>query len=195
MKRILLSLMIIALASSTAIGATRAYFTSDIAINNMTMATGTLKINDTSDTWMQHVNFSNLKPGDTIRKWVKIQNGGTLDVASLKVSAVNFQGDVTLMDNITATVYGTVDGFDQGIYTPDWGTGQPTRTWLSNIDILGTAVYRDSTAAHVLSPTKTDTIIIDFRVPATLDDDWQGKSASFDLVFHGEQSHTGSSYF
>jgi|GEM_PF-1728669 len=196
MKKILLSVMMIALLSVAAVGATRAWFTNTETISNMNFATGTLDISNTSDSWMTHVSFTNLKPGDTIRKWVKLTNAGSLDVASLKVSAVNMTDPFGLLTVMTVSVYGQVDGFDQGIYTPDWGAGQPINSWLTTgTNILGTAVYRDATAAHVMTSGKVDTIILDFKVPTSVGNGYQGRSATFDLQFDAEQSHTGASYF
>jgi predicted ribosomally synthesized peptide with SipW-like signal peptide len=195
MLRILKSLFVIVAVAAVATGATSAYFTDQEVVSGMTFTAGTLEIENSSDTWMTHVSFTNLKPGDTIRKWVKLTNTGSLDVASLKVSAVNKSDSTDLLDQMRVSVYGQVNGFDQGIYTPDWGNGQPVNSWLNNIDLLGTAVYRDATAAHVMVNGKTDTIILDFKVPASLGDSYQGATASFDLQFDAQQSTTGSAYF
>ncbi len=198
MLRIIKSLMVIAIVATVAVGATGAYFTDQETISGMTFATGTLSIEDTSDTWMQHhIDFQNLKPGDTIRKWVKISNDGTLDVDSLKIGVANVTGDATLLNQMTVAVYGTVTGYNQGIYSPSWGTGQPIVPWLNGIDVLGTPVYVNpgNTAADKMVPGSTDTIILDFRLPATSGNEWSGMSASFDLTFDAEQSHTGASYF
>ncbi|MFA5871319.1 MAG: TasA family protein [Parcubacteria group bacterium] len=196
MKNIVKSLVLIVAVAAIAGGATYAYFTSQVKVEGMTFATGTLNVSDVSDFWMTHVSFPNLKPGDTVRKWVVLKNTGTLDIASLKVSAVNKNDPKGLLDVMTVALYGTVDGFDQGIYSPDWGNGQPVNTWLTDINILGMAVYRDATAAHVMAPDKKDTIILDFRLPASVSDPgYQGASASFDLQFDAEQSHTGATYF
>lgn len=195
MKKIFMSVATIATTATIAIGATQAYFTSEAKISSNTFATGTLKLEDASDSWMTNVNFQNLKPGDHIRKWVVLKNIGTLDIASLKVSAINKTDSSDLLDQIRVAVYAKVEGFDQGIYTPDWAVGKPVNEFLNDVNILGKAVYRDSTAAHVLSPTKKDTIILDFFVPTTLGNDYQGATASFDLQFEGEQSHTPDQYF
>lgn len=195
MLKILKSFIVIAAVAAIATGATSAYFTDQETVGGMQFSAGTLEIENSSDSWMTKVSFDNLKPGDTIRKWVKLTNTGSLDVASLKVSAVNKADASGLLDQVKVSVYGQVNGFDQGIYTPDWGNGKPVNSWLNNVDILGTAVYRDATAAHVLAPTKVDTIILDFKVPSSLDDTFQGASASFDLQFDAEQSTTPNNYF
>lgn len=195
MKKIAVSLLTIMAVVVMATGATGAYFTDQEEVKGMTFATGTVSINNVSDSWMTHVSFVNLKPGDSVRKWVKISNDGTLDVASLKINAINELGDLELLDQLRVAVYGQVNGYDQGIYTVNWGAGQPVSTELVDLDVLGTAVYRNATAAHVLEPGKVDTLILDFKLPQNLGDEWQGKSVSFDLLFDAEQSHEGESYF
>ena len=184
----ILSLFITAVVSAVAIGATIAYFTDTAVLGENIISTGTVSIVDTRDSWMLTVDLTNLKPGDTVRKWVVFQNDGSLDIGSLVVTAINKTGDIELLENVNVSVYGTVDGYDQGIYTPDWGNGQPITPWLNGIDLLGTAVYRDSTAGHILIPGAEDTIIIDFKVPTTVGNDMQGKSATFDLEFIAQQT-------
>lgn len=188
MKKLFLSLLTIGVVSAVAIGATRAYFTDTESVLGNTISTGTINIKDNSAAWMT-VTFNNVKPGDTVRKWVVMQNIGSLNVGSLTVSAVNAQGDTDLLDNIKVSLYGTVDTFAQGIYSPDWGNGQIVSTWLQNVNILGTAVYNDAAAGHVLAPLANDTVIFDFHIPTTLGNDFQGKSVTFDLQFNAEQVH------
>ena len=198
MKSIIKSLIVVIAVAAVAGGATYSYFTSQAKITGMTFATGTLDVSNASESWMTHVSFQGLKPGDTVRKWVVLENTGNLDIASLKVSAVNKNDSADLLKNITVSVYGTVDGHEQGIYTPNWGTGQPVSDWLTDINILDTPVYENHNgvdAATTLEPNKKDTIILDFKVPTSLGNEFQGKTASFDLQFDAEQSHTAASYF
>jgi predicted ribosomally synthesized peptide with SipW-like signal peptide len=195
MLRIVKSFLTIAVVAAIAVGATGAYFSDQETISGMNIATGTLSITDTSASWTKTVVFNDLKPGDTIRKWVTMTNDGTLPVDYLRVGTANVFDPDRLLGQIRVSVYAQVTGYDQGIYTPDWGNGQPVDPWLSDIDVLGTAVYRDATAAKMLQPGESITMPIDFKVPSTLGDSWQGKSATFDLTFDAEQSHTGTSYF
>lgn len=193
--KILKSLVTIVAVAAIAVGATGAYFTDSEVISDMSFSSGTLSITDTSDAWTKTVTFSNLKPGDTIRKWVTITNDGSLPVDYLFIGTDNVVDPDGLLGEIKVSVYAQVSGYDQGIYTPDWSNGQPIDPWLTNIDVLGTAVYRDATAAKLLQPGENITMPIDFKVPSTLGDSWQGKTATFDLTFDAEQSHSGSSYF
>lgn len=195
MLRIIKSFFTILAVAAVAVGATSAYFTDSETINDMGFSTGTFSINDTSASWKKTVTFSNLKPGDSIRKWVTITNDGTLPVDFLYVGTDNINDPDGLLGQIKVAVYAQVTGYDQGIYTPDWGNGQPVNPWLNNIDVLGTAVYRDATAAKIMQPGESIKMPIDFKVPSTLDNSWQGKSATFDLTFKAEQSHSGANYF
>lgn len=201
MKKLLFSLLAVGVTSALAIGATRAYFTDTESVLGNTISTGTIDISNTAqhyttDDGHGHYSWSgisialnNAKPGDTIRQWVKITNTGSLSVGSLKVSAVNAQGDTYLLDSVRVSLYGTVDTYGQGIYSPDWGNGQIVSSWLQNVNILGTAVYNDASAGHVLLPGASDVIILDFKIPTTWDNTYQGKSVTFDVQFDGEQVH------
>lgn len=193
MLRIAKSLLTIVAVAAIATSATGAYFSSNVAVPAMTFSSGTLEITDTSESWMQHVDFENLKPGDTIRKWVTLQNSGTLDVASLTVQAIN-QADSTpsLLSQIKVSVIGQVNGFDNAYYTPGWGTGGATiDSFLtgSPTNLLGSYFYSGGTPASIMAPGKTDTVILDFTVPTTLGNTYQDLSASFDLQFIAEQVH------
>lgn len=188
-KKIILSLALIGATGAITAGATMAWFTDVKTASGMTLSSGTIEITDASDPWMRNLAFGNFQPGDFVRKWVVLKNTGSLDIGYLGISAVNKSGDVDLLDNINVTVYAQVPGYDQGIYTPDWGKGKAVNTHLNDINVLGTAVYRDATAAKILAPSEKITLILDFRAPTTLGNEWQGKSAVFDIRFDAEQTH------
>lgn len=195
--KILKSLFVVLAMAAMVVGATSAYFTDQKTVAGMTFATGTLKMTDASEGWTKTVSFANLKPGDSIRKWVVLENTGTLDIASLKVSAVNVSDPSGLLPNVKISLIGAVNGYDNAYYTPDWTGGAMVDSFLTGAqtDILDSYFYSGGTPAHVLAPGSKDTIILDFSVPTTAGNDLQGLSASFDLQFDAEQSHTGSSLF
>jgi predicted ribosomally synthesized peptide with SipW-like signal peptide len=194
MKKIFASLLTIVAVAAIASGATRAYFTSQVTQENLTFATGTLEINDTSEAWMNNITFNNLKPGDsiqtsnTMRKWVVIKNTGSLDIGSLKVSAVNKEGDTALLDHITISTNGRVGNNTTAVFTNNWAPVKPTvNSWMTNADVLDVAFY--GTPAGVIHPGESYTVTLDFAVPAELGNEWQGKNVTFDLVFEAEQIH------
>ena len=199
MKKILVSLITMAVVSAGLVGSTSAYFTDTQTISGMTLATGTLEITDSSEEWMTHVTFENLKPGDTIRKWVVLTNTGTLDVASLNLTAAvdPTSPDPDLLKQIKLSVVGQVSGYDNAYYTPDWTTGAYVDGFLTTgVDLLtGTVYYTGGTPGTTMIPTATYTLILDFTVPTDMGNEWQGTSASFDLTFTAEQSHTPAAYF
>jgi len=77
MKRIILSLLTIALVSTTAVGATRAYFT-DSARSNNTISTGSFDVNLGGTLPFA---ASNIAPGDSLEpKYLEVRNDGSLDM-------------------------------------------------------------------------------------------------------------------
>ena len=195
MLKILKSLMVVVAVAAIATGATKAYFTSEVTQPGMTFSSGTLTMTDASQSWMLPVNFSGLKPGDTIRKYVVLHNAGSLDIGHLTVQAQNVSDAGGLLGQIQASVIGWVGGADAAYYTPGWGAGgQTIDSWLtaSPEDILsaGAVQYSGGTPPTVVtSGGADDTIIIDFTVPSTMDNTHQNQTASFDLTFHAEQVH------
>jgi hypothetical protein len=195
MKKILLSLLTIALVSTVAFGATKAYFTSEVTQNNVTFASGTLVMTDTSDGWMLPVTFTNLKPGDTIRKWVRLHNAGTLDIGQLTVQAANVSDTNGLLGQVLVSVI----GFDNNppfasnaYFTPSWGTGgQPVNYMTTAQDILSPSavIWSPGVTPSTITPGQDDLIVLDFTVPTTLGNGYQGVTATFDLLFHAEQVH------
>jgi len=186
MLRILKSLLTIVAVMTIGVSATSAYFTSAQTVSGMSFATGTLKIADVSEGWTKTVSFQNLKAGDRIRKWVTLENTGTLDVDSLRVSAVNVVDNSGLLGQIKISAMGSVSG-DPAYFTPDWTGGATVLPWFNNADILDNAYYR--APAGVIKSGERYTLIFDFTVPTTLGNELQGQSASFDMVFTAEQAH------
>jgi predicted ribosomally synthesized peptide with SipW-like signal peptide len=182
MIRILLSLLVIAVVSVMSVGATKAYWNSDVTISQVTVATGTLHIKNSSQDWMMQVKFDGLKPGSLIRKWVVIENDGTLDVDTLTVSAVNKTDPSNLLGQLNGWTYGTIAGTSDDPNGVQTGYNSNASVLLNNANLL-------SPANHILHPEQHTTVQVQFVVPDNLGDTWQGKSATFDLLFHAEQVH------
>jgi hypothetical protein len=186
MLRIVKSFLTIAVVAAIAVGATGAYFTGQTTVEDMNFSTGTLEITDTSDTWMQTVTFPNMKPGDSIRKWVVVTNTGSLDIGTLTVTATNVIGDADLLPNLKVSAMGDLPGGDDAAYfTDDWGSGSYISPWMNAADMLDVAYYR--TPAGTIPVGSTYTMIFDISVPTTVGDDMQGKSVTFDMVFDAGQ--------
>lgn len=193
MLRIIKSFFTIAVVAAIATSATGAYFNDSQTIAGNSFSTGTLEIADNSASY-QHVVFSDLKPGDTIRKYVTLTNTGTLPIDYLTANKINVVDDSGLLSQIPVSVEANISGTPGAFFTPDWTGGTTVGAFFANSDVLdGPAFYR--TAAGVINPGQNYVIAITCTIPSTLNNDWQGKTASFDLVFTAEQSHTGSFVF
>lgn len=176
------SLIVIVAVAAIATGATGAYFTSDVTVHGVTASTGTIIINDVSADWMQPVNLGLLKPGDLVRKWVRVQNNGTLPIGTLTVSAVNRVDTYNLLGQLTGWTYGTIAGTTDDPNGVQTGYNNDASILLNNANLL-------SPANHILLPGQTTTIQVQLVVPTTMDDSWQGRTSTFDLQFHAEQVH------
>jgi len=190
--KIILSLVVIAAVSAIAVGGTLAYFSDTETVAGNTFASATLSIKNNTPAWsVLPFTLTNFKPGDDIRRYITITNDGTIDIGSLKISATNKMDPDKLLENIKVAVYNEVEDFDQGIYSPDWGKGQPVSDWLTNVNVLGTPVYVNpgNTTGTVLAAGKNTVVQLWFRVPADLGNEFQGKSATFDIEFLAEQVH------
>ena len=196
MLKIAKSLFVIVAVAAIAAGSTGAYFSDTATLAGNTFATGELEITASVPAW-QHVSFTNLKPGDTIRKWVTLENTGSLDIASLTLQTVNVSDANGLLGQVQVSVIGWNNGggMNNAYYTPGWGAGGQPVNWLSTAkDVFSQSavIWGPGPVPSVLHSGETDVMVLDFTVPTTLDNAWQGKTASFDLQFNAEQSHTGS---
>ena len=196
MFKIAKSLFAIVAVAAIAAGSTSAYFSDTATIAGNTFATGELKITASVPSY-QRVSFTNLKPGDTIRKWVTLENTGSLDIASLTLQTAHVSGDDDLLGQVQVSVIGWNNGggMNNAYYTPGWGTGGSPVSYLATAqDVFSQSavMWGPGPVPGILHNGDTDVIVLDFTVPATLDNAWQGKTASFDLQFNAEQSHTGS---
>jgi predicted ribosomally synthesized peptide with SipW-like signal peptide len=183
MKKIILSLATIAVVSTMAVGATRAYFSSEVAVNGNTFSTGTLHITDTSVDWMQPVIFTNVKPGDVIRKWVRITNDGNMDV-TLTVSANTVVDTSNFLGQVAGWTYGQIEGSSDDVNGVQTGYNDHLLTLLAppGVTLL-------SPGNPVLHPGQTTKTQVQFIVPTTMGNDFQHVTASFNLVYHAEQLH------
>jgi len=188
MRKILTSLVMIVVVSASAVAATSAYFTSEVVLGANTFSTGTIVLTDTRESWMLPFSITNMKPGDWNRKWVNLTNAGTLDIDYLKVNKASVVDTSGLLGQINVSVSCKVGTSDPAFFTDDWGIKPTVASWFNNSNILdGPAYYR--TAAGVLRPGETYVCNFDFSMPTTVGNPYQGQTATFDLVFTGEQTH------
>jgi predicted ribosomally synthesized peptide with SipW-like signal peptide len=207
MKSIIKSLLIVVAVAAVAGGATWSYFNDTATINNETFSAGTVTLNiNTDDTYYTNGgtvrttvqdHFENLKPGDTMRQWVTLHNAGSLDIGSLTIQATPVNDPAGLLSQIKVSVIGYDNNppfANNAYFTPGWGTGgSPINSWLTAApqDILSSAAVQWSPGPvpGKITPTQDDLIVLDFVVPTTMGNAYQGASANFDLVFTAEQVH------
>lgn len=199
MKSIIKSLVLIVGVAAIAGGATYAYFSSTAAIPGETFSTGTvtLKIN-TDDTYFTNGgtvrttvqdHFDGLKPGDTMRQWVTLHNAGSLPIGYLTVDKGTPSDPVGLLSQIiVSTSCGISGGADPAFFTDDWGTKPTVSSWFTNSNILDApAFYR--TPAGEIGAGQDYVCAMDFTLPATVGNTYQGATASFGMTFTAEQVH------
>ena len=82
MKKIILSLAIVGVVGAVAIGGTIAYFSDTETSTGNTFTAGTLDFNIIDPVAAGHQVFdvSNMKPGDTVTKYIVVTNDGSLDM-------------------------------------------------------------------------------------------------------------------
>jgi hypothetical protein len=181
MKKILLSVATILAISAVTVGATRAYFTSSVSVPNITLATGTLHITDKSKDWMMPVTFTNLAPGSLVRKWVVIANDGSLDISSVTVSVTDLNDPSNILGQTRGWTNSAVRvGDSDTVNQVQVGYSDNALALLNNAPLLWTG-------HPVLHPGEWLTAQIQFIIPNNWGNEMQGKSASFNLMFHAEQ--------
>lgn len=195
MKSIIKSLLVVVAVAAIAGGATYSLFTSSAKVSNETFSTGTVNLSITADDTYQNGsnrttvkdNFDNLKPGDTMRQFVTLHNAGTLPIGSLTVDKGTPTDTKGLLSQIiVSTSCGVVGGADAAFFTDDWGTKPSVSTWFTNSNILDApSFYR--TPAGEIGAGQDYTCVMDFSLPSTVGNNYQGATASFDMTFTATQ--------
>ena len=86
MKKIIVSLSIIAVVATVAVGATRSYFSDTQTSTNNIIQTGTVDINiDGQNPWIGKFDWGNIEPGDTKEITFVIHNVGTYPIKLWKI--------------------------------------------------------------------------------------------------------------
>jgi len=178
MKKILLSLGVIAIVAVGAIGATRAYFTDTAAISGNNFTAGTLAIQIDSDAsgsrqvWSDGFAapagmFTNLKPGDSKSQILDIKNSGSVDGnATIKFDTTTWSA---LGDNLNFTV--TYDGNNDGTFETAVASG-PLTAWNHNVYQMG-----------ALNAGQIASVKVEWSVPTTAGNNIQGQSITLDTTF------------
>lgn len=180
MKKILLSLAVIAIVAVGAIGATRAYFSDTAAISGNTFTAGTLDLkidaneNSGATQWVDgfanpYNPFANVKPGDTDSQILDIKNVGSINGnATIKFTATTWSA---LADKLNFTVY--YDAENNGFTGSEIAIASGALSaWNGNTYTLG-----------ALNATKIGSVKIVWSVPTTAGNEIQGASITLDTTF------------
>lgn len=212
MKRILLSLVVLVLAGTAAVGATRAYFSDTETSTDNTLASGTLdlKVDDKEDANVVHVTLSDMKPGQTASYNWTLSNSGSLsgkpwvEITNLRNYDNGCNDPEEETPDTTCGDPGLGDGElganllmklnapgSVGYVYPNHascvgGNQCPLNYWnsLGHIDEVVDGQVWDTIAA---SSTLAGPMVLEFVVPSTTGNIIQSDSVKFDLVFHLEQ--------
>jgi len=169
-RKMMVSLVVVALMAALIGGATFAYFSDTATNNGNVFSSGTLDIvlnGETSDITAPVFNASNIFPGwSSGLKDVSIQNAGTLPA---KVTATTeFVGDVDLAKYIDIYVYD--------------GAGNLITTFKANA--IPTPVVLGTMAAGAISNLQVEAV---FTETGADQNDAQGKSFTLNLTVDAEQ--------
>jgi len=175
-KKVLMSLMAIALAGAMIGGGVFAAFSDTETSHDNAFAAGTLdlKVDGKDDPEVSaYFNVSNAKPGDTGQVVITLSNAGTLDGnAYLVIQNVADSPGETPEPEPTP---------DEGelsehlIITIDWGAGSVTDELC---DLAGT-----NFDIGTLGAGDSKDIIISYEIPSNVGNVIQGDSVSFDILF------------
>lgn len=177
MKKILLSVMTIAMVGAIAVGATNAVFTSQATVDNNTFANGVLEIRINGQPSIAGFNYTNAAPGNCKSGQFGVNNYGapwfagpsTLAAKSLKISAVNDGGSMHLYDKLNVTIEA-----NRG-----WPTWMPvyngSLNGLTNADLLAPRWTE-------LIPGSSEDVKYNVCLPVDADNTYQGLSTTFDFL-------------
>ncbi|MCX6725691.1 MAG: TasA family protein [Candidatus Shapirobacteria bacterium] len=186
MKRILLGVLTIGLISTFAIGATRAYFSSQGISSNNTFATGTLdlRLSDINEIDQESVTASwsdlNMVPGGTaVFGTIQLKNSGTILGNHVDVVVDNMCDEID-MDSYLEITSASFDGenilgsiFDKNDNKyKDLNDLQQTDDSLTGLDNL---ILADINVSHSFT--------LSIRLHAETPNDYQGKSCNSVFTF------------
>jgi len=221
MKKILISLSIIAVVAVVSIGITTAYFSDTETSEKNTMAAGTMDLNiDEGNIAVKTMNLSNEAPGDFGTETAVLKNVGSLDgKLDIKVEAVanypctdgtygandgteSCTSDAgTLGANAKMALYIDVD--KGGTWTTDdiqlrpgdsadKNTGSETLSYYIINDYSNK--YWNDIYAGLMGLNAEDDFVIDWEILTTATNGIQGDAVVFDVTFILRQSDAGPTF-
>ena len=218
MKKILISLSIIAVVAVVSIGITSAYFTDTETSENNTMAAGTMDLNiDNGNVAVKTMNLSNKAPGDVGTETATLKNVGSLDgKLDIKVEAVaNYPCTDTTYGKHDNTQHCTSDAGTLGanakmaLYIDvdkngAWNSGdiglRPGDAAYKNtdldyyiIDLYDGVSWNDIYTPELMGLDAEDDFVIDWQIPTAATNGIQGDAVEFDVTFTLRQASAPNS--
>ena len=187
MKKILLSLAVIAIVAVGAIGATRAYFSDTATISGNTFTSGNLDLRidsnpagDETYWWSEGFAaptnyFANLYPGFSDHQIIDIKNVGTVtnDVATIRIERSNLDAWNQLPANMNVVI--TYDGDHDGNFNDSTPLSYTLAEFYANSNQL--------TLGPITSPDNIASVRIDWSIPTTAGNDIMNDSTVMNVIF------------
>lgn len=177
--KVIMSLLVLALAGALVGGATFAYFTSEATNSGNVFSTGTLAISITDPVEEVMFNVPNMKPGDQVSDTITIQNTGSLNF--------KFRGEVTGNNYLAGGTFvvpgsaGCLSDVLNVVVTLIDTNGTPrsdvifTGT-LSQLMASGLPAWAPPGVTEPFQPDWTATYQVDITFNENADNDYQGSS-------------------
>lgn len=181
MKKILYSLLTIAMVGGMAIGATSAVFTSQATVENNTFATGTLEIRVNGQPTIAGFTAENMAPGQCTSGKFTVNNYGqpwfagpsTLPANTLNVSALNNGGSLDLYNKLHVKIDAN-RGWSTAMTVFD---GQLKN--LTNKDLLNPRWAS-------LNAGDSEEVFYEVCLPSNADNSYMGLSTTFNWVLDAQ---------
>lgn len=180
MFRIAKSLFIIVAVAAIAVGATGAYFTDSVSINDNSLSTGTIAINvDGQHEWNDKYVFSDIKPGYVEHSDFVVTNEGSNPANITKVVSIPEEGDATLADVLDYHLSVEVlDGSTVMWFTTLYDYDVTLASLLGQDMFLGMLPAGDNWSMKVTES---------YRMKTSAGNGYQGLTMPFDILVKAEQ--------
>ena len=188
-KRILVSLMIIAVVAASITGGAMALFTDTETSAANAFTAGTLDLALTNGVPLPFT-VSGMAPGDVVYGGLQVSNSGSLDLRYAMTTTAD--GASTLDEQLDLTIdVVTGAGVDTIWYTADDVVGEANVYGPDGV--LSSAAIGDSSQGaqagdRALAAAGNERLRFKVTLPLTTDDSYQGATCTVDFVFDAEQT-------
>ncbi len=202
MKRIITSLALLVMVASLTIAGTRAWFSSQAQVNDITFSTGVLEVRVNGASAIAGVSMTNAAPGSRKSGSFTINNYGnpyfagpsTLDAKEIAIKVADLTGDQELNNALMVDLFANAGWSGCSNSGVEFIPGKGCRIYtglvkdMTEKDVLE---YTQWGSHASLSPGSSITINYDVYLPDTGGDqnELQGKSSNFDFVITAYNPH------